>query len=292
MNNDSDNKERNNSLNDKLIGKELKGRKDLNSSFGLIDVNTRSASFDFNFNSLSAQNEKLKKDKHLIIPVGNRIETYLGKLYQIIVSTNITTVFIENTFFSYLTNPQNDNHNFFLMREADYFDIDQWEPSMTGNRISEEKMEEFVTQLNFYFSANEIYTILESNRQRKRIYSIMLVIGLLFLVGSAIVLWRIILTVHDNKALIVIFGIISLILILLNLRFIYYFCFSKKEEVMTHEIYTCLLQRKEIIEDYIQKWNDEYFREQGVVAYSTSIANYIHFSLESDKVIVLSNNKL
>ena len=51
---------------------------------------------------------------------------------------------MDNDYFSYLTSPTNDDLNFFLLREGDYFDINQWDPSLTGHKISEEKMEEFV----------------------------------------------------------------------------------------------------------------------------------------------------
>jgi len=248
---------------------------------------------DVNFKSFSKDitDSSLKGAKKVIIQVGELVETYFGKLYKIIVSSIITTVFIGNDYFSYFTNPINNEKNFFLLREGDYFDINQWDPSMTDNRISEEKMQEFVSQLNFFFSDNDILNIIETNHKRKRLHTICFIFSFLLLIVSAIVLWRVIDTVNEHVSLIIIFSLITCVLLVLNICMLSTSCYSNREEQMNFDVFNNLLQHKDMVEDHVQKWNEDYFIHKGIIAYSTSIVNYIHFSLEKDKIYVLGNNR-
>ena len=248
---------------------------------------------DVNFSSFSKNTteDRLFKAKKVVVNVGDLVDTFFGKLYKIIVSSIITTIFMDNDYFSYLTNPENDENNFFLLREGDYFDINQWDPEATGNKINEEKMQEFVSQLNFFFSTNDIVNIIGVHDKRKRLHIICTILSFALLAASGIVLWRVIDTPDMHIYLIVVFSCMSFLLLVLFGFMIYVICYSNREEEMNYEIFKSLLQHKEMVEDHVQKWNEEYFLEQGIIAYSTSIVNYIHFSKEKDKVYVLANNR-
>ncbi len=255
---------------------------------------TKSKSYEVHFNSFSKYSEIsfLHERENEVISVGALLETYIGKLYKMVVSSVITTVFMDDNYFSYLTNPVNDDKNFFLLREGDYFDINQWDPSLTRDKISEDKMQEFVSQLNFFFSTNDILNIIDTYQKKSRLNIICFIFTILILLGSIILLWRVLTTAKDHIYLVIIFGIITFLLLLLNLRMLYSSIWSGRKEKMNYDIFRNLLKHREMVEDHVQKWNDEYFIKNGIVAYSTSIVNYIHFSQENDKNIILSNNQL
>jgi len=266
----------------------------LNAKIDNQRISDRSQSQNVKFNSLylDTADDRLQTAKKVFIKVGELVETFFGKLYQIIISTVITTVFINGENFSYITDPVNDERNFFLLREGDYFDINQWDPTMTGNKISEEKMQEFVAELNFFFSTNDIFNIVTTNNKRKRLRVMGLILCLLCLTGSSILLWRVIDTIYEHIYLIVTFGLITLACLICTILMIYRTCFYNSEEQMNYDIFINLLQHKEIVEDHVQKWNKEFFIERGVMVYSTPIVNYIHFSLEVDKILILNNNEI
>ena len=71
-----------------------------------------------------------------------------GEMYAYVKCPNVTTMWIENSGFSYLSKYTNDQNYFFLPLKKTGFSLETWNESFTKNKVDRSSMQQFVTNVN------------------------------------------------------------------------------------------------------------------------------------------------
>ena len=76
--------------------------------------------------------------------------------YALVECQNVTTSWIKQYGFSYLSKYNSDENFFFLPLTNDGFNLNKWSEYSTKNKISREKLNEFISQLNSQFQLKNL----------------------------------------------------------------------------------------------------------------------------------------
>jgi len=128
------------------------------------------------------------------IPISNKSVEHIVRIlppnerryidsYTYVKCPNVTTFWISSYGFSYLTSYSNDENYFFLPRSDNGFGLATWKESFTKNKVSKEKMTEFIFELNNQFSINSIIKQARSewNKKTRIVYCVTFLSFIVFL---------------------------------------------------------------------------------------------------------------
>ena len=197
--------------------------------------------------------------------------------------SNVTTIWMENFGFTYLTSFGNDHNYFFLPREDDGFSLKDWQESYTFNKISRQQMSQFVDQFN---AISKISSIISSYKSKDRYINkrnLFLTLFFFCFFMFSLIIWIKIFGKELDLLFMIILPILWASSFLTCLVFLILLIsnFSKSEDSYEMEIDRLIINKTSNIESLISSWNNHYFKDLGMYIMVPKNLKYIQFVLNS-----------
>jgi len=192
----------------------------------------------------------------------------------------VTTAWVSSYGFSYLTSFSNDPNYFFIPRTNNGFTIDTWNESSTKNKITRDKMNEFLNQINNQYNiGGKVMEAINNHNTKTKLLGLL---TLVFLIISVVTLigWIMNIEGSSNKLLwylmswvfsLAIFAVVGSISIV--------FCCRKTEFIVDKEVITATSGN---IENFFHNWNSQYFVPQGCYVMAPRNLRYLQFVLDTN----------
>ena len=232
--------------------------------------------------SSSSQNQIVR-----VLPPNERINK---SDYSYVKCKNITTYWINGFGFSFLTNILLDPVHFFLLLTGKGFNISTWNENLTRNKVSRDKMEEFINQVN-----RESNIEVNIVKGKKHIFLKRFITLLFFFISLVLLIVSLILVIQNEKkakpdettkfvnVFLLPIAIVSMTMFLPI--FILYMQRRRKEFEITKNIITI-----SGMDNLINNWNTQYFIQNGLYVIVPRNLIYLHFVLDTNLKVTLQNH--
>ena len=188
-----------------------------------------------------------------VVRTRNPLERMHWNDYVMVRCSNVTTAWINLYGFSYLSSYSNEENYFFIPLADDGFNLNNWTENSTKNKITREKLNEFISQFNSQFDIiNLIKTVKIYAYMKRVIFSILATIFLISLIVCLIMTIK----TWEKRRKVIYFPLcfINAILLLIPMIFYYRNCLY-----ISYQVDTALLNNTSGVENFLKNWNMQYF---------------------------------
>ena len=203
--------------------------------------------------------------------------------YCFVKCPNVTTAWINSYGFSYLTSFSNDENYYFCPRTDYGFNLNSWTERSTNNKVTREKLKEFIVQLNTQFKISQnIQTARNAIKKRRLIFSLLTIINLILFIiclGAWMDFFPDYLYLKDGSIVLAMFcSIFCGFMFFFSLFCCCKYSFAKNNYVVDK----ILISKTDGIENFINSWNNQYFLPCGLYVMAPRNLNYLQFVLDNN----------
>jgi hypothetical protein len=209
---------------------------------------------------------------------------HYSRQYSKMTCDTIATEWINNKTFSYLARPQNIEGKFYYAikgPDMKYKNTFEWREGIFGT-VVQERFNEFMNQLASLIEVNLLIDRVTKKIQNR--YIIFLTLSIVFVLISVGFFVFVPFSVGSFYPLYLSIGFFFLIAFVTMLMFI------PRKHVRDYEIYTYYLINTNVIEDYINSWNIEYFIPNDVYITCPRNMNYIQINVGVHRLMTLDRH--
>jgi hypothetical protein len=209
---------------------------------------------------------------------------FYSRNYSKLWCSTITTEWINNKTFSYLTNPENIEGKFYYVtrrKDFGYEPLFTWRNGLLGT-VSIERFNEFITQLTSLVEVNLMVKDVHKKLFKKHVLSMTLAI--IFVLISVGFFVYIPFSIYRFYPLFITMALVFLILFIIMIMMI------PRKHVRDYEIYTYYLINTNVIEDFINSWNNEYFLQNGVYVTCPRNMKYLQFNIGINRLMIFDRH--
>ena len=204
------------------------------------------------------------------------------KNYCYVKCPNVTTVWIDSEGFSYLTSYSNDQNYFFCPRNDNGFNIKTWTEQKTNNKITLEKLNEFILQLNNEFKISDNIKIAKKTINKECIiYFFLALVSLIFFIicfGTWMNLFTEYICINDRMRFLSFFGwIFTGIFCLISLLLICIYSFRDNNHLVDK-----IFLKNTGLQNFFDNWNNQYFLPCGLYVMAPRNLCYLQFVLDKN----------
>jgi hypothetical protein len=228
-------------------------------------------------------------------------ENNLFKMISCPIITTFTNLY-NNKKYSCLTYPISNIKHYYLIsnklitefdaHKSLKFKYNEYEESMTNNKISKEKMFLFIKDLNQCIEPLEfeLKEIQKEFDRGKNMFSLVIILSIILFILCVFSIFYDIKTEQFSFFYFSLFLTLSLLAIISSY---YGFVngFSKTRDILNqYAVYSKLISFHQVINEKINSWNKDEFIKQGIIAKASPFLNYINFCLDPYHEIVLRDH--
>jgi hypothetical protein len=228
----------------------------------------------------------VKNVEHVVRVLPPNDRRYLDS-YAYVKCPNVTTFWISSYGFSYLTSYSNDGNYFFLPRSDNGFGLSTWNESLTDNKVSREKMTEFIFELNNQFSISSIIKQARSewNKKTRIIHCVTFVSFIIFLFDSFY--WYTTTELNYFIVSIIIWILAIFVFFVSSVASCVYYCVGNENQ---GSINNSIIESTVGFENFLNTWNSKYFIPNGLYVIAPRNLIYLQFVLDSKIKFSLENH--
>ena len=195
---------------------------------------------------------------------------------------NITTSWVDSYGFSYLTAFNNDQNYYFAPLTDTGVSMSAWNESLTKNKVTREKMTEFIFQVNSQFNLAETVKKAKSVSKKRLICSSIFSIITLIVFIVSIYLWILGVFQHNYVGIIILTLIWSFSFVCCLMSGVYAIFNCSSEGFKNYEIDKNIINSTQNMENFLNIWNNQYFLPNGLYVMAPRNLKYIQFVLDSN----------
>jgi len=217
-----------------------------------------------------------------VLPPMERVYT---ENYSKVACGSVTTMWLGNYGYSYLSNYANDSNYFFIPRDKDGFTLNNWTEAITLYKLQKDKLTQFINEFNKVSNIANIVNNFNSKIERpKRKNTCLFLIFLIIFSMSLICL----VNITNNKRHRIIYQValplvcaISWLICIIFLVLMISGCVKSKTSTAA-ELDKTIINQTPQIENFVYEWNNKEFLPLGLYIIVPRNLSYIQFSLNSN----------
>jgi hypothetical protein len=221
------------------------------------------------------------------------MERVFTENYSKVACSSITTMWLGNYGYSYLSNYANDSNYFFIPRDKDGFTLNNWTEANTLYKLQKEKMTQFINEFNKVSNVASIVKNFYSKTDRpKRKNSFLFLIFLIIFLISLVCL----VNVTNNKRHRIFYQValplvcaVSWLICIIFLVLMIAGCVKSKVSIAA-ELDKNIINQTPQIESFVDQWNNKEFLPLGLYIIVPRNLSYIQFSLNSNAKFSLEDH--